>query len=148
MKTLKYTLIKTRKQYNNYCHILEDLTFSDDKNYEDEVELLTLLIEKWDSEHNAFEDVNPVELIKSLMEANNLKAKDLVEILGLSKGTVSKILNYRKGLSKETIRKLSNYFKVSQEAFNRPYKLIDEVNRHYRNAKLMSTKKHFKKVLV
>jgi len=147
MSTLKYTIIKTKKQYNEYCHILEDLTFTDEKEYEDEIDLLTLLIEKWDIEHNSFENVNPIALIKSLMEANNLKAKDLVEILGLSKGTVSKILNYQKGLSKETIRKLSNYFKVSQEAFNRPYKLVNEVNRHFRNASLMNTKKHLKKVL-
>ena len=134
MNTLKYTIIKTKKQYKEYCHILEDLTFSDEKGYEDEIDLLTLLIEKWDTEHNSFEKVNPVELIKSLLEANNLKAKDLVEILGLSKGTVSKILNYQKGLSKDTIRKLSDYFKVSQEAFNRPYKLVNEINRHFRNA--------------
>ena len=148
MNTLKYTIIKTKKQYNEYCHILEDLTFTDKKEYKDEIDLLTLLIEKWDSEHNSFEEVNPVELIKSLMEVNNLKAKDIVEILGLSKGTVSKILNYQKGLSKETIRKLSEHFKVSQEAFNRPYNLVNEVNRHFRNASLMNTKKHFKKVLV
>ena len=63
----------------------------------------------------------------------------LVEILILSKGTVSKILNYRKGLSKETIRKLSIYFKVSQDLFNRPYKLVSEVNRHFCNVPLMKT---------
>ena len=55
------------------------------------------------------------------MDEHNLKAKDLAGIINLSKGTVSKILNYRKGLSKYTIRKLSEYFGVSQEAFNRPY---------------------------
>ena len=100
-----------------------------------------MLIEKWDAEHNSFVDLDPVELIKVLMEENNLKSKDLIEILDLSKGTVSKILNYHKGLSKDTIRKLSHYFKVSQEAFNRPYKLVNEVNRHFRNASLMNTKK-------
>ena len=63
------------------------------------------------------------------MVDHNLKAKDLVNILELSKGTISKILNYQKGLSKDTIRKLSSYFKVSQEAFNRPYKLISEKNK-------------------
>jgi len=58
------------------------------------------------------------------MTEHNLKAKDLVDILGLSKGTVSKILNSNKGLSKDVIRKLSDYFKVSQEAFNRPYETV------------------------
>ncbi len=147
MKELKYRIIKTKKQYNEYCNILENLVLLNNKAEEDEVELLTLLIEKWDSEHNSFDEITPVELIKALMETNNLKSKDLVKILGLSKGTVSKILNYQKGLSKETIRKLSDYFKVSQEAFNRPYKLVNEVNRHFKDASLMNTKKHLKKVL-
>ncbi|MBL4755953.1 MAG: ArsR family transcriptional regulator [Flavobacteriales bacterium] len=141
MEALKYTIIKTGKQYNAYCTILEELVALDQKAVSDEIELLTLLIEKWDKEHNTFDDLNPVELIKALMEENNLKSKDLVEILGLSKGTVSKILNFHKGLSKETIRNLSDYFKVSQEAFNRPYQLVNVVNKHFRNARLMNTKK-------
>ncbi|WP_346861154.1 helix-turn-helix domain-containing protein [uncultured Draconibacterium sp.] len=141
METLKYTIIKTEEQYTNYCDALENLLVKDDSKYIDEIELLTLLIEKWDNEHNSFSDLNPIELLISLMQGNNLKATDLTQILGLSKGTVSKILNYHKGLSKDTIRKLSEHFKVSQEAFNRPYKLKNKVNRHYRNASLMNTEK-------
>lgn len=123
MKSLKYTLIKTQEQYDRYCNILETLVFKEDENPEDEIDLLTLLIETWDKEHNTFNELNPVELLKALMEEHKLKAKDLIEILDLSKGTVSKILNYQKGLSKNTIRILADYFKVSQEAFNRPYEL-------------------------
>ena len=48
---------------------------------------------------------------------------DLAEVLGVSKGLVSDILNYKKGLSKEIIRTLASFFKVTQEAFNRPYRL-------------------------
>jgi len=142
METLKYKIIKDVKQYNEYCGILEELILNDNKATKDEIELLTLLIEKWDNEHNTFNDSDPIELLNGLMEEHDLKAKDLVEILELSKGTVSKILNYHKGLSKDTIRKLSDYFKVSQDAFNRPYKLIHEVNRHFRNASLMNTRKN------
>jgi len=141
METLKYTLIKSKKQYDEYCNTLEVLIESEQVKSQDEIELLTLLIEKWDEEHNTFNDLNPIELLKMLMAENNLKSKDLVEILGLSKGTVSKIMNYQKGLSKETIRKLSEYFKVSQELFNRPYKLVNEVNRYFKNASLMNTRK-------
>jgi len=142
METLKYKIIKDVKQYKEYCDILEELILNESKATTDEIELLTLLIEKWDNEHNTFNDSDPIELLIALMEEHDLKAKDLVEILELSKGTVSKILNYHKGLSKETIRKLSDYFKLSQEAFNRPYKLIHEVNRHFRNASLMNTRKN------
>ena len=145
MNTLKYTIIKTEKQYNEYCNTLEDLLVKGDKTLTDEIELLTLLIEKWDSENNSFDDLTPVELLKSLMEENNLKAVDLVRILNVSKGTVSKILNCQKGLSKETIRRLSDHFKVNQEAFNRPYRLVNEINRRFKNASLMNTRKNMDK---
>ncbi len=124
MHTLKYTVIKNETQYNDYCRIFEELVENEkNKALEDEIDLLTLLIEKWDEEHNTFEESDPTELLKYLMEEKNLKAKDLAEILHVSKGLVSDILNYKKGLSKEIIRSLSDYFKVSQEAFNRFYEL-------------------------
>ena len=143
MKTLKYTVIKSSPQYDMYCRTLEDLLGGNDnsKDAVDEIELLTLLIEKWDAEHSTLNEVNPIELLHSLMNDHNLKAKDLVEILGVSKGLVSDILNYKKGLSKEIIRILSSYFKVSQEAFNRPYKLKNPLNSHLRNASVMNTPK-------
>ena len=77
------------------------------------------------------------------MDEQKLKSKDLVEILGVSKGLVSDILNYKKGLSKEIIRTLATHFNVSQEAFNRPYKLKSPVNSHLRNASVMNTHKEF-----
>ena len=142
METLKYTVIKDVEQYKKYCDILEGLILRGNKSSKDEIELLTLLVEKWDNEHSTFTDSDPIELLKALMEEHDLKAKDLVDILDLSKGTVSKILNYHKGISKDTIRKLSDYFKLSQEAFNRPYRLIHEVNKHFRDASLMNTRKN------
>jgi len=75
------------------------------------------------------------------MDENKIKAKTLADILGISKSTVSEILHYRKGLSKEIIRKLADRFKVKQEAFNRPYKLISTANSHLRDASVMNTTK-------
>lgn len=133
MRTQKYTVIKTEKQYKEYCKVLEDLVVHDNEKLYDEIELLNLLIEKWDQDHQTFRDLDPIELLKALMEENKLKSKDIADILNLSKGTISKILSYQKGLSKQSIRKLSEYFKVAQEAFNRPYHLTDRIS-GYRNA--------------
>ena len=143
METLKYKVITSKTQYRAYTNALEELVFSGakDRNTKEEIALLTLLIENWDAEHNSFEDLDPVQLLHSLMEDHNIKAKDLVDLLGISKGYVSDILNYKKGLSKEVIRKLADRFKVSQEAFNRPYKLIVSENSRLRNASVMNTKK-------
>ena len=145
MATLKYKVITSKAQYKEYSNALEELVFSGarDRNTKDEIALLTLLIEKWDAEHNTFDDLNPVQLLHSLMDEHNIKAKDLVDILDISKGYVSDILNYKKGLSKDVIRKLAEHFKVSQEAFNRPYKLVVQENSYLRNASVMNTKKKF-----
>jgi len=141
---LKYKIIKSRRQYNSYCKQLEELLIKNRKSDYDEIELLTLLIEKYDEEQYQAPEMDPIQLIKSLMSDHGLKAKDLTQIIDLTKGTVSKILNYQKGLSKDTIRLLADYFKLSQEAFNRPYKLKDPINRKYPNAALMNTQKRIK----
>ena len=134
MSSLKYTAIKNTEQYYCYCNTLENLVFQEDDKYDDEIELIELLIDKWDMDHNTFEDLDPVELLRGLMDEHQMKSKDLAEILGLSKGTMSKILNYQKGLSKASIRKLSNHFKLRQEAFNRPYPLVGQVSKDLRSA--------------
>ena len=125
METLKYTKIKSKRQYAAYCKSLEELVMSNNKSkaVKDEIELVTLLIEKWDAEHNSIEDVDPITLLKTLMQEKKITSTELAGILNVSKGLVSDIMNYKKGLSKEVIRGLSNYFKVSHEAFNRQYDL-------------------------
>ena len=130
METLKYKIVKSKKQYNLYCKQLDEFLNirGKSKSMNEEIELLTVLIEKWDSEHSSFNDLDPVELIKALMNERKMKSVELSEILGVSKGLVSDILNYKKGLSKEIIRKLSEIFKVSHEAFNRHYELISPNN--------------------
>ena len=143
MASLKYKVITSKAQYKEYSNTLEGLVFSGvkDRDTKDEIALRSLLIERWDAEHNTFDDLDPVELLHSLMEDHHMKAKDLVDILGISKGYVSDILNYKKGLSKDVIRQLAGHFRLSQEAFNRPYKLVVPENSHLRNASVMNTKK-------
>ncbi len=126
MGRLTYTVIKDEKQYSDYCKKVKTLLVEDEKAHADEIELLFVLIEHWDSQHAIFTHLDPIQLLRELMSDHELRAKDLVSILNLSKGTVSKILNYQKGLSKESIRRLSSYFKMSQEAFNRPYTMAKD----------------------
>ncbi len=143
MKPLQYTVIKTESQHNQYCRLLEALVTLKKKNkqQEDSIDLLTLLIEKWDEDHNTSTDADPIELLRYLMNENKLKSVDLAKLLAISPSLVSDILNYRRGLSKEIIRKLSDRFKVTQELFNRPYKLVSPVNSHLKDASVMNTPK-------
>jgi len=138
--SIKYTIIKNKGQYDQYCNQLETLlTQVNSESLQDEIDLVTLLIEKYDEEHNTFKETDPITLLRSFMQDHQLKSQDMTAILGIGKSYVSDILNYKKGLSKEVIRKLADYFKVRQEAFNRPYKLISPINAHLRNASVMNT---------
>ena len=143
METLQYKLIKTDAQYKKYCDRLEILVDSGKttKAVQEEIELLDLLIEKYDEEHNSFDNLNPIELLKGLMKEHKMKAIDLSTLLNVSEGLVSDMLNYKKGLSKETIRILADRFKVNQEAFNRTYELKISITPKLQNARVMNTKK-------
>lgn len=125
MNNLKYTVIKSDRQYDEYCNRLKDLDMSgnESEEIENEIDLLTLLIEDYDRKSSKFRDLDPVELIKSLMEDHKLKQRDIAEIAGVGKSNISEILNYKKTMSREVIRKLADHFKVRQEAFNRPYQI-------------------------
>src|SRR5438045_1686930 len=122
MEGLKYKVIKSKSRYKSYCKTLEELVDITPKSsvIKDEIDLLTLLIEKWDEDHNTFMELDPIELLQSLMQEHGLNATALAGILDVSKGYLSDILHYKKGLSKDVIRVLAGHFKVSQEAFNRP----------------------------
>jgi HTH-type transcriptional regulator / antitoxin HigA len=143
METLKFKKIKSTEQYNQYCNILEELCSLDIKSNEseEEIDVLTILIEKYDDEIGISKLPDPIKMLKYLMGENKLIASQLAEILGVSKGLISDILKYKKGLSKEVIRKLSENFKVKQETFNRPYKLQISINSRLKNASVMNTEK-------
>ena len=100
-----------------------------------------MLIEKFDEAHNTFTENDPIALLRSFMADRGLKSQHLVEILGVSKGYVSDILNYKRGLSKDVIRKLADYFKVRQEAFNRHYRLMPSTDSYTGNLNTENTAK-------
>ena len=147
MEKLKYTIIKTDAQYDMYCDMLESLVDSGRKSraVQDEIELLTLLIEKFDAEHNSFAEADPIQVLKSLMKEHKMKAVDLAKLLDVSEGLVSDMIHYKKGLSKDTIRILSANFKLSQEAFNRPYALRVPVHAKSKDTRNINGRKTLKR---
>jgi HTH-type transcriptional regulator / antitoxin HigA len=123
---LQFTVIKSDRQYKRYCDRLESLLKKKvmSKIVEDEIELLTLLIETYENAQIPKVDLDPVQLLRDLLKEHNMKAVDLATLLNVSEGLVSDMLKYKKGFSKETVRILADRFKMRQEAFNRPYSLV------------------------
>lgn len=117
-RSLKYTVIKNPEQYDMYCDKVEELLDESAEENKEEIELLTLLIEDFDNRNYPLEPTDPIEILQFLMERHNLAAKDLTDILGIGKATISKMLNHQVGISKKSIALLSNYFKVDASLFH------------------------------
>lgn len=128
MDTFKYKVIKSDEQYLKYAKRLEVLVSNGLGSQEaiDEYELLYLLIRTWDDEHNLAPEMDPVELIKSLLNDHELSQNDLAQIAGVGKSYISEILNYKKRMSKKVIRNVAEHFKIQQEVLNRNYRLEGE----------------------
>jgi len=80
----------------------------------DELDVLMLLVEKYEDEHYAIPASDPVEAIKFLMEQNNLSRKDLEPYIGTS-GRVSEVLSRKRNLTLAMIRKLHEGLKIPYE---------------------------------
>ena len=98
--------IKTDKDYKNALKRLEIIFDSEPGTKDgDELEILALLIERYEDIHFPIEAPDPIEAIKFRMEQLGYKQKDLESIIGY-KGHVSEILNKKRKLTVSMIRKL------------------------------------------
>jgi HTH-type transcriptional regulator / antitoxin HigA len=79
-------------------------------------ELLTLLIEDFESKRFKLPRAKPVEVLRSLIDQHGLKQKDLADVFG-TRSVVSEVLSSKRKLNMEHIQRLSERFHVSPEAF-------------------------------
>lgn len=121
MSVLKYKVIKSRDQYDQYCQELEELIMGQAVNQGDVIELLTLLIEDWDRRQYQWMDLDPVGMVKELMKEHKMKATTLAEKLDITASALSNILNYRRRFTADHIRILSTLFCIDQQFFNKVY---------------------------
>jgi HTH-type transcriptional regulator/antitoxin HigA len=79
-------------------------------------ELLTLLIEDFERKHYALKPASPIDIVRELMAANNLKQSDLVDVFG-TPSIASEVLRGKRELAKSHIERLSRRFHISPEVF-------------------------------
>jgi HTH-type transcriptional regulator / antitoxin HigA len=90
-----------------------DSLTADEKNL---AEVLTLLIEAYEDKHYPIRSASPAQVLTELMDANDLRQKDLVPVFG-SESMVSMVVSGKRPLNKQHIEKLSKRFKISPEVF-------------------------------
>ncbi|UFH58218.1 helix-turn-helix domain-containing protein [Sulfurovum mangrovi] len=118
---MKIKVLKTETDYENAMERIEAIfDAKPDTPKGDELELLTLLVEKYEEEHYPIELPHPIEAIKFRMDQMGLKQKDIVDCFG-DKSKVSDVLNLKRKLNLNYIRNLHKKLYIPLDALVEDY---------------------------
>ena len=112
-------VIRSEKENERYTEILYDLdqrSGSLTPAEKELAELLTLLIEDFETRRYSLSRSKPLDVLRFLMDQHGLKQKDLVDVFG-TPSIVSEVLSGKRELNKDHIKRLSDRFHVSPDLF-------------------------------
>jgi len=112
-------VIRTEAENEHFTCVLYELDQRSESLTEPErdfAELLTLLIEDFESKHYELPKASPVDVLRFVMDQHGLKQRDLLDVFG-SPSVASEVLSGKRELSKEHIRKLASRFSLSADLF-------------------------------
>ena len=84
---------------------------------EDYFEALSSLVEVYERQHAPKTRLSGLDLLRHLVEANNLNAADLSRLLGRDRSLGVRILNGERQLTIEHIKKLAEQFGIPAQSF-------------------------------
>ncbi len=114
--------IKTETDYQEALKRLEIIFDAQKGTPEgDELEIIGILLEKYEDEHFPIEFPDPIEAIKFRMEQMGYNQTDLAKVVGL-KSRASEILNRKRKLTLEMIRSIHDTMKIPTEVLIQNYK--------------------------
>lgn len=115
--------IKNNQQYEkalSRAYTLMQKGIKPDSKESDELEVLSILIKEYESEHFPVPKPNPIEAIKFRLEQMNMSEAELSEILGY-RSRKSEILSGKRKLNLTMIRKLTDKLHIPAEVLIQSY---------------------------
>ncbi|HVT49169.1 MAG TPA: hypothetical protein VHD57_15375 [Vicinamibacterales bacterium] len=88
----------------------------------DRLDVLTVLVERYEEQVDAIEPPDPIEALRYHMESRGLTRRDLEPFIG-SRARVAEVLNRRRALTIDMIRRLHEGLGLSADVLIRPYDL-------------------------
>lgn len=148
---MKTKILRTEQEYNEACEKIYSLINSTENSIEpnspegEEMELLSLLVEKYEQELFPIEAPNPIDAIKFRMEQMDLKQVDIAPLFG-GKTRVSEVLNGKRPLNLNMITLLNRYLGIPLESLvcgNKGIELNSEKSEQLLN--ILSIREYFTK---
>jgi len=115
--------IRTRKDHQAALVEIERLWEAKKGTAEaDRLEVLSLLVEAYERQHEPIADPEPIDFLLHVMEARGLTRKDLEPYIG-SRARVAEVLNRVRPLTLDMIRRLSGGLDLPADVLIRPYEV-------------------------
>ena len=115
---MKIQPIRTEKDYRAAMKRIDELIAIDPKEKTpkfDELDIISTLVEAYETVHYPIEAPNAIEAIKYIMEEKGLSRNDLLKYFGGNKSFVSAVLNKKRELSKRVIKALHHGLGIPYE---------------------------------
>ncbi len=128
---MKPKIIKTWEDYRLALNRVEELMDArPNSEEEEELELLSFLVEQYEEAHFPIDLPDPVEAIKFRMEQEGLSRKDLTKYLG-SQSKVSEVLAGKRSLSLAMIRSLNDGLRIPAEVLLQMPRILSKVGKRH-----------------
>jgi len=117
--------IRSKKQHKEYlerAYELMQMNLKAKSLESDELEMLSILIEKYEKETILIKSPHPIEAIKFRLDQLGMKKSELKNIFG-SRSRVSEILSGKRKLSLNMIRELNKQLEIPAEILIKEYEL-------------------------
>jgi HTH-type transcriptional regulator/antitoxin HigA len=112
----KLKVVKTKRDYEEALAAIESLWDARPGSSEhDALEVLSILVERYEEEVFPMADPDPVEAIRFRLEQTGKESKDLIPVLG-SRVRVSEVLRRKRRLSLAMIRRLHDELHIPFES--------------------------------
>jgi HTH-type transcriptional regulator/antitoxin HigA len=111
-------VIHTEEQCERLTNELMRLDELTDSSREEKelAELLTVLIDEYETRRYPIPQASPQQTLRHLMEARDLTQKDLWMVFG-SRGIASEVFHGKRAVSRAQAKKLADFFRVGVELF-------------------------------
>jgi HTH-type transcriptional regulator/antitoxin HigA len=118
---MEIKIIKSKKQYHTYLERMNEIFDAKKGTLEyDELDLLALVLEKYEEDKFPIKEPSPLEAIRFIMEQNNLSDEDLGKILK-SRSRVTELFNGERKLALSHIRALHSELHIPAKTLIQEY---------------------------
>ncbi len=120
VRALPLRPIRTEDELDRAIEVIDSLLDRDDlgPGEADYLDVLSDLVERYETEHHPFEDVSDADMLAHLIEAKGVTQAEVARGAKIAVSTISEVLTGKRTLSRTHIGKLARYFGVDPGVFS------------------------------